>query len=321
MPAFHGRGDERGPMLITMRKYLYPENGGTAQESAGEPFAGILPECVLVSLEKLFALEGDAAQDAAPALPGMDAAQVSGHVDGFAERQRGRMEEMRQLLAMLASLTDSVSRSGADSRRRLEEVERNLRSACTDSDIGSIRSRLERCLQSVREESAAREKQRREQLGILDVGTASLRAIGSGGKRGASRDEAIREIDKRVSSVDGVCVVFAFDQLASVSERFGVRASEAVVESYLRDIRMGLATQDEISQCAWGPRAMLLILPGSINPGVLRAAVEAVPLQRTVPAGTRFATISLNVRWACFDRSGGASSDSIPEKVDEFVNR
>ena len=318
MPAFTERPTKEAQLLIEMRKYLYGQDRVAAPESARDDAAGILPECVLASLGKLFALEGEGSEDAgAKDLPGLDPTEVSGRIDAFAERRRARMEEMRQLLAMLASLTDSVSRSGADSRRRLEEVERNLRSACTESDVGAIRSRLERCLQSVREESAAREKQRKEQLGILDVGSASLRAIGSGGKRGASREDAIREIDKRVGSGDGACAVFSFDQLDSVSERFGVRASEAVVESYLRDIRMGLATQDEIPQCTWAPRAMLLIVPGSINSATFRAAVAGVPLQRTVATGTRFATISLNVRWAFLEPGPVA----MPEKIDEFLKR
>lgn len=309
-------------MLITMRKYLYPGDTGGPAESARDRAEPGLPESLLASLSRLFALESDGAVDsAAKELPELGAGEISNRVDAFATRQQARMEEMRQLLALLASLTDSVSRSGADSRRRLEDVERNLRAACTDSDVGAIRHRLERCLQSVREESAAREKQRREQLGMLDMGSASVRALNPGSKRGGSREEAVREIDKRVSSGDASCAAFSFDQLDSVSERFGVRASEAVVESYLRDIRMGLAAQEEIPQCLWGPRAVVMILPGSINSNAFRAAVEAVPLQRTVPAGTRFATISLNVRWAFFDRSAATPSAAIPEKIDEFLNR
>jgi hypothetical protein len=307
-------------MLIEIGKYLKQagaSNAGVREEAAGTG----LPECLLASLTKLFALEAEAPENVHAALPGTSAAEISNRLDAFAGRQQTRMEDMRQLLEMLAALTDSVSRAGVDSRRRLEEVERNLQSACRESDVASIRGRLERCLQSVRDESSARDKQRREQLGILDMGSAVVRAAGPGAARGGHRNEAIRKIDDRLSSGGSACVVFSFDQLDAVSERFGVRAAEAVMESYVRDVRMGLTTEEEIPQCAWGPRAMLLAVPGSMKESALRAAVQATPLQRTVPAGTRFATISLNVRWARFDGEAGGSTAAISQKIDDFLKR
>ncbi len=304
-------------MLIEIGKYL--KQAGTSNAEAREaPATTGLPECLLASLTKLFALEAEAPENVDAAVPGMSAAEISSQLDAFAGRQQTRMDDMRQLLEMLAALTDSVSRAGVDSRRRLEEVERNLRSACADSDVASIRGRLERCLQSVRDESTAREKQRREQLGILDIGSAVVRAAGPGATRGGARNEAIRRIDDRLSSGGSACVVFSFDQLDALSERFGVRAAEGVMESYVRDVRTGLATEEEIPQCAWGPRAMLLAVPGAMKESTLRAAVQATPLQRTVPAGTRFAAISLNVRWARFGPEAGTSTAAVSRKIDDF---
>lgn len=317
-------------MLIEIGKYLKQSGASKAAVPEETVWPG-LPECMLASLLKLFALEAEVAENLvaenlvaenlAEALPGMSAAEISGRLDSFAGRQQTRLEDMRQLLAMLAALTDSVTRAGVDSRRRLEEVERNLRSACTDSDVASIRGRLERCLQSVRDESTAREKQRREQIGILDMSSAVVRAAGPVAARGGARNDALRRIDERLSSGAGACVVFSFDQLDALSERFGVRAAEAVMESYARDVRTALATEEEIPQCSWGPRAMLLAVPGSMKESTLRAAVQSTPLQRTVPAGTRFATISLNVRWARFEADAGNSTAAIAEKIDGFLRK
>lgn len=309
-------------MLIAMRKYLYPDQSDGSEVVSPQPGGTGVPECVLASIEKLFALESTQSTDSEPkALPELTPDEIASRLDAFTGRQQSRMEEMLQLVNLLASLTDSVSRAGSESRRRLEEVERDLRAACTDSSVSSIRYRLEKCLESVRQESASREREKREHLGLLDLGSASLRAMGSGKRRSGSRDDAIRQIDGSLPSGAASCIVFSFDQLDSISERFGVRAAEAVVDSYMRDVRTALAPKEEIPQSAWNPHVMLLIVPAALNPSAFRTAIEGVSLQRTVPVGGRFATIHLSLRWACFDRNAGGSSALISEKIEEFLNR
>jgi hypothetical protein len=308
--------------MIAIGKYLFAPFREEPEKQA-QPETQI-PEPVARGLVALFdAVKKPVAEDLGTGFPDATsnpecAVRIGLALKEIAADHEKKAEELRDLLGLLADLTETVNRGAGESQERLQAVESGLRKAAGVSDLLQIRQCLRLCLAAAQEEEAAREAECSMQLLALAQSVDSLRRVECQDPFAGSREETERLLAKRLWEEDRPGLAVRFDQLALTERRFGASAVEAVVHRYLEELQGVLGELVVGHLIQWKDHCYLFFLTPT-DQAALRTSIERVPCRRVLYVSGRRADIALDIHWSCFDRRSAQSPSELIDRLSQFT--
>jgi GGDEF domain-containing protein len=237
-------------------------------------------------------------------------------------------EEMQKMVAMLTRTVISIGASSETSVDKLQQIEKSIEGVRMLEDMRALKTQLEECLHSVREETLRQKADRQAAMECLQreldrsrerVGSA-LSLPGLDSATGLpDRSEAQRAMEAAAQAPDGKFVLLAVaGRVQAVKARFGLVAGERMLAASARHFRKSLGSRDKLFR--WEGPALLGVLEreGRIDHVYSEVRQFAdMKLEEAVESGNRTVLIPFSCNWSVFQVE--APLETLLRKVDMFT--
>jgi len=237
--------------------------------------------------------------------------------DAKRKLERRHTEEVQKMVALLQQTIETLSRGNERSVSRLRRIETQIRSASQISEIVALRDRLRTCVDQIREEAAAEQKEFARSQSQLErdfLVVQESAALARGGIPG--RSQAERRIAD--ASATGSLMLVLLERLPAIKARYGTGVSERYFSGFLSQLSGRLPSPRTIFR--WNEQAVLVELP-QVAPdsaeAELRGQIGDIARAVQMDVGGRVAVLENTHRWclaAC-----GAGRDDIFQKIEDFL--
>jgi hypothetical protein len=227
-------------------------------------------------------------------------------------------EEVQKILGMLQQTIEVLSRGTDRSMTRLRRIESQIRSASQISEIVALRERLRSCVDQIRDEAAAEQRDFAKTRSGLErdlLLAQESAALARGGIPGRSQAE------QRIAEAAGVAplVLVLLDRLPPIKARYGTGVSERYFSSFLGELTGRLPSPKKIFR--WNERTLMVELPadeaGDMSESALRNRLADMPRVVQVDVGGRVAVLENTHRWHLVP--AGAQRAEILQRIEDFL--
>jgi len=231
------------------------------------------------------------------------------------QRQTG---EVQKIVAMLQQTIEALSRGSDRSVTRLRRIESQVSSASQLSEIVALRERLRSCVDQIRDEAAAEQREFAKTKSELErdflLAQESV-ALARGGIPGRSQAE------QRVAAAPGAAplALILLERLPAIKARYGSGVSERYFSGFLSELTGRLPSPKKMFR--WNERTLMVELPagkdGGMSESAFRNCLSAMPRAVQVDVGGRIAAIENTHRWCLLPT--GAQKDEVLQRIEDFV--
>ncbi len=229
--------------------------------------------------------------------------------------EKNAKSHLREMLSIIGMLTETVSQATAGSENavsNLQSITAQLQQVYEIEDVRVVKARLAESLHRLREETIRqKELAVRERAELAELRAAISPECGQLLDRRNAEMALGKEFERALGNYAAVfCVVFCVDRLDAIRARFGVEASQQVLQACRDHIAGGLATGDRI--LSWQNPAFLAIVERSDPPDSVRAEFSRLnsSLPPQIPVAQAFAVLSFA---ECL------KADALIRNIDAFV--
>jgi hypothetical protein len=232
--------------------------------------------------------------------------------------EQRQTEEVRKIVAMLQQTIEALSRGSDRSVTRLRRIESQVRSASQLSEIVALRERLRSCVDQIRDEAAAEQREFAKTKSELERGFLLAQesvALARGGIPGRSQAE------QRLTEAAGAAplALVMLHRLPAIKARYGTGVSERYFAGFLGELTGRLPSPKKTFR--WNERTVMVELPagkgGGMSESQLRNCLAGMPRAVQVDVGGRVAALEISHRW-CLAPAGGQRAE-ILQRIEEFV--
>jgi hypothetical protein len=226
-------------------------------------------------------------------------------------------EEVQKMVAMLQQTIEALSRGNGRSVSRLRRIETQIRSASQISEIVALRERLRACIDEIRDEAAAEQREFAKSKSQLErdfLVVQESAALARGGIPG--RSQAERRIAD--ASATGSLMLVLLERLPAIKARYGAGVSERYFSGFLSQLSGRLPSPKKIFR--WNEQAVLVELPcvaPDSGEAELRSQLGDISRAVQMDVGGRVAVLENTHRW--FLAAGGAGRDDTFRKIEDFL--
>jgi len=227
-------------------------------------------------------------------------------------------EEVRKMVAMLQQTIEALSRGSDRSVTRLKRIESQIQSASQLSEIVALRGRLRMCVDQIRDEAAAEQREFAKTKSELErdflLAQESV-ALARGGTPGRAQAE------QRLADAPGVAplALVLLDRLPAIKARYGTGVSERYFAGFLAQLTGLLPSPRKTFR--WNERTVMVELPlgkaGGMSEAELRNCLSGMARAVQVDVGGRVAALENSHRWCLVP--AGAGREQILQRIEEFV--
>jgi hypothetical protein len=227
-------------------------------------------------------------------------------------------EEVQKIVAMLQQTIEALSRGSDRSVARLRRIESLIRSASQLSEIVALRERLRACVDQIRDEAAAEQREfakTRSELERDFVLAQESAALARGGIPGRSQAE------QRVAEAPGAAplALVLLERLSAIKARYGAGASERYFSGFLGELTGRLPSPKKTFR--WNERTLMVELPADaaihMSETELRNCLARMPRAIQVDVGGRVAVLENTHRWCLVP--AGAQRAEVLQRIEEFA--
>ena len=227
-------------------------------------------------------------------------------------------EEVQKIVAMLQQTIEALSRGNDRSVTRLRRIETQIRSASQISEIVALRERLRTCVDQIREEAAAEQREFAKTKSELErdfVLAQESAALARGGIPGRSQAE------QRIAEAGGVAplVLVLLERLPAIKARYGTGVSERYFSGFVGELTGRLPSPKKMFR--WNERTLLVELPGDgagdMGESELRGRLTDIPRAVQVDVGGRVAVLENTHRWYLVP--SGTQRGDILQRIEDFL--
>lgn len=234
------------------------------------------------------------------------------------EVERRQTEEVRKIVAMLQQTIEALSRGSDRSVTRLRRIESQIRSASQLSEIVALRDRLRSCVEQIRDDAAAEQREFAKTKSELERDFLLAQegiALSRGGTPGRAQAE------QRLAEAAGAAplALVLLDRLPAIKARYGTGVSERYFAGFLGELMGRLPSPKQTFR--WNERTVMVELPVGKGAGMseaeLRDCLAGMPRAVQVDVGGRVAALENSHRWCLVP--AGAERAQILQRIEEFI--
>jgi hypothetical protein len=227
-------------------------------------------------------------------------------------------EEVRKMVAMLQQTIEALARGSDRSVTRLRRIESLIRSASQLSEIVALRERLRSCVDQIRDEAAAEQREFAKTKSELERDFLLAQegvALARGGTPGRAQAE------RRLAEAPGAAplALVLLDRLPAIKARYGTGVSERYFAGFLGELKGRLPSPKKTFR--WNERTVMVELPadkaGGMSEPELRNCLAGMARAVQVDVGGRVAALENSHRWCLVP--AGAGRAQILQRIEEFV--
>jgi len=334
--------------MITLRKYLYGEvTSGTAEAEAIHAFCKALTQLssgLLDGLEQhvfnephsafqTFAtearkfrdrLEGEAEPNDVQSVADNASTLLREFRQARDQVQQSEASEVHKMVSMLNE-TIAVLASGSErSLSRLRQVETELKNASALSDIVALKSRLNACMTSIREERTREQQETARNISEMKTGVQRAQEGFTLARTGiATRREAEKSIAEAVTSTDSAVAIIVIDLIPTIKSRYNQITAERFVSSFAQELAEHLPSPNRFFR--WNEQSLMVTLPESKVFAKLmsdvRERLAQMPRERQMIVGQRSTMFSNAHRWTVMRPAEAQTPQAAVSRIDQFVQQ
>jgi hypothetical protein len=232
--------------------------------------------------------------------------------------ERRQTEEVRKIVAMLQQTIEALSRGSDRSVTRLRRIESQIQSASQLKEIVALRDRLRTCVDQIRDEAAAEQREFAKTKSELERDFLLAQegvALARGGTPGRAQAE------QRLAEAPGAAplALVLLDRLPAIKARYGTGVSERYFAAFLGELTGRLPSPKKTFR--WNERTVMVELPlreaGGVSEPELRSCLACMARAVQVDVGGRVAALENSHRWCLVP--AGAGRERILQRIEEFV--
>ncbi|HUP03894.1 MAG TPA: hypothetical protein VMU19_07895 [Bryobacteraceae bacterium] len=229
--------------------------------------------------------------------------------------ERNETAEVQKMVAMLQETIEALSRGSERSVSRLRRIESQVRSASQLSEIVALRERLRVCVDQIRDEAAAEQREFAKTKSELERSFLMAQesvALARGGVPGRSQAE------QRLAEAagDSPWAAILLERLAVIKSRYGPGVAERYFSSFLTEVLGRLPAPRLVFR--WDARTVLVEIQGGGPADVmLRSGLAAMPRSAQVDVGGRVAVLENTHRWCLIP--AGTRPEAAMARIEEFA--
>jgi hypothetical protein len=232
--------------------------------------------------------------------------------------ERRQTKEVQNMVGMLQQTIEALARGSERSVTRLRRIESQVRSASQLGEIVALRDRLRVCVDRIRDEAVAEQREFAKTRSELERDFLMAResvALARGGIPGRSQAE------QRLADAPGASplAVVLLERLPAIKARYGAGVSERYFSGFVGELMARLPAPRKAFR--WNEGAVLVELPGDksaqAGESALRDCLAGLPRSLRVDVGGRVAVLENTHRWCIVP--AGAEPGEIHQRIEEFA--
>ena len=242
---------------------------------------------------------------------------------------KARSLELQAVIGMLTQTISDVSAGGEGSIARLCEIERRLAKSREIYDIRDLRQQMSDCLDSVREETACRQRESRQlarslQAVLREAAVQGMPTAAVPDEQAAESNGAVESlVEEAAANGKGLFVaVLMIDRLPTIVSRFGPGAADQVASFCSRDAKSPM--RHALRVFAWRGNACVALFDGGLGAEVLERDLLHDSQRRrpmTLEIGQRNVMVQISYSKWCLLPASGLPPSTVVEGMNAFLAR
>jgi diguanylate cyclase (GGDEF)-like protein len=239
-----------------------------------------------------------------------------------------RNDEFQKMFQMLMATIGSISSTGTENVRRLQEIEGQVVVAAQIEDVRQIKTKLSECLDAIRQET---ERQKVETSRAMEQLNQGLESAQGSEKKPTPEVDPVTDLPSRPQAEGALetasqeeetayAAVVVVDRIQHINLRYGRSAGDEVLRYFAGILRRQLPRKDPIFR--WTGPSMVVLLRRLSRIEVVRkelASLMNYEFEYTIKTPSRSVLMPIAARWLLLPLT--AAPRLLISKIDTFVGQ
>jgi diguanylate cyclase (GGDEF)-like protein len=238
--------------------------------------------------------------------------------------------EYNAIVGMLARAVAGLADGCDETVTGLQGIARELEKGAAIEDIREVRSRLAKCLEGLRGETARHKQTTTQAISEIKKGVSESqqrlqstghvvdldRCTGLPGRPAAER--CIAELASGAGRF--YAAVFVVDRVQMVNQRFGAAVGDKMIIAFAEYLQQNLSKTDRCFR--WSGPSLLVMLEGNSSHTAVRSCVQRLlpaKLEKNFEIGSRSVLLPITATWTVVSIAEASGAEEVFQKLDDFV--